>query len=275
MDQENNKKDINSYMGPEETPIESVAAELSEQVEQTVTTAEADENMAAGSNPSDNIDTPEPVSSSDIDTAEQTMHKATPMFVRINQVVTSLISGVFASLIILLAVIGVSQAGLDLQSGSLDLNFQMLLIAMIVFACGITLSQVLDSYLSKLVERESFEKIGFKIFKNLSSQLILLILSVPFLFLSLGFENKVALIFLGNYLIFSYVLFSQILFFGHNYRQLGSVFGLFLSATIINIMIFNLESSLVPVLFLLSPPLISTLRELGAQVVEGLSSFEI
>ena len=201
--------------------------------------------------------------------------KQVTMFVRINQVVTSLISGVFASLIILLAVIGVSSAGLDLQQGSLDLSFQMLLISMIIFACGITLSQILDSYLSKLVEKETFEKIGFKVFKNLSSQLILLILSVPFLFLSLGFADKVAMIFLGNYLIFSYVIFSQILFFGHNYRQLGSLFGLFLSATTINILIFNLDSSLIPVLFLMSPAVITTLRELGAQVVDGLSSFEI
>jgi len=207
--------------------------------------------------------------------SEENLKAPVTMFVRVNQVVTSLISGVFASLIILLASIGVSKAGLVLDTGEGAVGFQVLVVSLVLFALGVTISQCLDSYLSKLVERDNFEKIGFKVFKNISSQLILLILSVPFLFLSLGLEEKLALLFVGNYLTFSYLVFSQILFFGLKFRQLGSLFGIFVSATILNMLIFYLDAEMVPTLFLLSPPLISTLKELGAQVTEGLSSFEI
>ncbi len=200
---------------------------------------------------------------------------AVPMLTRVNQVVTTLISGVFGSLIILLSVVFLSKLGLNLKTETELIGFQSLLLGVAVFSFGLTFSQILDAYLTKLAEKENFSGVSFKAYKNISSQLILLLLSLPFLFLSLGLEPIVSIIFVGNFTIFSHIIFSQIIYFEHKYRQLGSLFGLFLSTVILNLMIFYLDLEMAPLLLLLSQPIITTLRELGAQCVDGLSNFEI
>jgi hypothetical protein len=200
---------------------------------------------------------------------------ATPLLTRVNQVVTSIISGVFTSLCMLIGFFGLSHMGITIETAANSLSLQGLMIAIVIFALSLCIGQTLDAYLTKLVEKDHFSGTSFKVYKNISSQVMLLILSIPFLFLSLGLSAQVALLFLANYLIFSNIIYSQILFFGFNFRQLGSLFGLFLAATGISFLIFNLSSEIGPILLLLTPIIVNALRELGAQVVDGLSKFEI
>lgn len=211
----------------------------------------------------------------DAEPNEEKPEPSVPMLTRVNQVVTTLISGVFGSLIILLGVMFFNKLGFDLETQNNLIQFQSLLIGVLLFSLGLTLSQTLDAYLTKLAEKDHFTRVSFKAYKNISSQLVLLLLSLPFLFLSLGLEPIVSVIFIANFTVFSHIIFSQIMYFEHKYRQLGSLFGLFLSTVILNLMVFYIDLEMAPLMLLLSQPIITTLRELGAQTVDGLSHFEI
>lgn len=258
--------DVVSESGFEQTHSEENNTEISAGVNQEANEVQISTSANATANENEISTNVDPESNQTIQVT---------MFTRVNQVVTTLISGVFGSLVILLGVIFGARIGLEFGAADGGFSLQTVLVSILMFSLGLTISQVLDGYLTKLVERENFNGISFKIYKNISSQLVLLLLSLPFLFLSLGFEPTVSVIFMANFTIFSHVIFSQIIYFDHRYRQLGSLFGLFLASVILNLMIFYLDLAMTPLLLLLFQPIITTLRELGAQSVDGLSSFEI
>jgi len=121
-------------------------------------------------NPNMETESPAPNLNEDIDAEhnEEQPEKpepSVPMLTRVNQVVTTLISGVFGSLIILLGVMVFNKLGFDLQTQNNLIQFQSLLIGVLLFSLGLTLSQILDAYLTKLAEKDHFTRVSFKAYK--------------------------------------------------------------------------------------------------------------
>jgi len=154
-------------------------------------------------------------------------------FAGLNRILTSILAGIIgAGILFGVAYFAaqVMQADLSKQEG-LSIPFILLMIMSVFLSTFI--AEIVQLYLYKLVEKDRYKNLGNKVFINLISQLVLLVLVLPFVFINFAKSGSALLSIFVLYQAFSLLIAAGIREKGLSDRLIGNQLGLFTSAALI------------------------------------------
>jgi hypothetical protein len=179
----------------------------------------------------------------------------------VNKVLTSLLAGIFgAGILFALVYFGAELVSADLSEAN-GLTITFILLAVVAVFLSMFIAQTIQQYLYKLVEKETYTEVTKNIYANLISQLILLVIAFPFVFITFSKGGSALAVMFISYFVFSLAISSVIRERNMNDRLVGNMLGLFLSAMIFTIFVLG-NSEMSPLLAVVALPVGMALESL-------------
>lgn len=159
----------------------------------------------------------------------------------LNRVLTSLLAGLIGSALLLFGI----YFGAELLGQSLGVegqfSIQFLILATLVIFVSLTVTETIQMYFYKLVEKDVYAGISSRVYKNFLAQLVLLVLVFPFSFIFLSFSQSAVGLLFAAYSVFSLAI-SFAVREKNELRLTGGMLGLFLASVLSALLFFGLEN---------------------------------
>jgi hypothetical protein len=190
----------------------------------------------------------------------------------LNRTLTSLLAGLIGSALLLFGI----YFGAQLLGQSLGVegqfSIQFLILATLVIFISLLITQTVQMYFYKLVEKDIYTGISSKVYKNFIAQFVLLVLVFPFTFIFLSFSQGAVGLLFGLYAVFSLSLALGIRENADTTRFTGGLLGLFLAAVLSVFMFFGLENIQI-LIAVITLPIALTLSSAIEAVTEFIVNF--
>lgn len=185
----------------------------------------------------------------------------------VNKVLTSLLAGIFgAGILFALVYFGAGLVSADLSEAD-GLTVTFILLAVLAVFLSMFIAQTIQQYLYKLVEKDTYTEVTKNIYSNLISQLILLVLAFPFVFITFSKGGSALATMFISYFVFSLAVSSVIREKGMNERLVGNMLGLFLAGMIFNVFLLG-NSEMSPLIAVIALPVGMALEALFDLIAE-------
>ena len=189
----------------------------------------------------------------------------------LNRVLTSLLAGLIGSALLLFGI----YFGAQLLGQSLGVegqfSIQFLILATLVIFVSLVITQTVQMYFYKLVEKDVYAGVSSKVYKNFVAQLVLLVLVFPFTFVFLSFSQSAVGLLFGMYAVFSLVLSFGVRE-SNGLRLMGAFMGLFLAVVLSALMFFGL-SNIQILVSVITLPIALVLASSGESLTEFVVDF--